>query len=266
MKNKEYIESGILENYLLGIVSESERQEVEFMAKKHLEIQTELTAIEDALAIYSKQHAVPMPEGLVNKILKKVEQLEQMKSNEKNVEKPVKSFKVWATVLGLAATILTFVCIYFFNENNDLNIQLNQSQIAFDTLQTNCNETQNKLTKLENYLNITHDRNYTPIIMKGETLEKAPRAIASVFYNPTDQKAYLEIENLPEPPSDKQYQLWAIVGGVPQSMDVFDVVLGPEGLIEVPFHANAQAFAVTLEPKGGKDSPTLEEMYVIGNV
>ena len=102
--------------------------------------------------------------------------------------------------------------------------------------------------------------------MKGESLEKAPQAIASVFYNQSAQKAYLEIENLPEPPSDKQYQLWAIVDGVPQSMDVFDVVIGYEGLLEVPFHANAQAFAVTLEPKGGKVTPTLEEMYVVRNV
>lgn len=266
MNIKEYIQSGILENYILGIATEAERKEVESNVSKYPEIQKELTAIEDALAIYSQQNAVPMPDGLAGRILNNIDRLEKLDSNAKVVNGSGKSNRGLIALLGLAASIFALACIYFFNQNNELKSQLNQSQVAFDTLQTQCDETQNKLTRLENYLDITDDPNTQSVIMKGEGLNKAPRAIASVFYNQADKKAYLEIENLPEPPSDKQYQLWAIVDGVPQSMDVFDVVLGPEGLIEVPFYENAAAFAVTLEPRGGQDAPTLEEMYVIGNV
>ena len=231
------------------------------MAAKHPEIRNELNAIEDALAIYAKQNAVAMPNGLGTKILNNIDRLKRLDATAKVTQMSARGL---ITLLGIAASLFAITSIYFFNQNNDLKNQMRQSQIAFDSLQTNCTQTQARLVKLEKYLDISTDRNFKPIIMKGESLEKAPQAVASVFYNQEAQTAYLEIENLPEPPSNKQYQLWAIVDGVPQSMDVFDVVIGYEGLLEVPFYANAQAFAVTLEPKGGKATPTMEEMYVIG--
>ncbi len=266
MNTKTYIESGILENYVLGLVSDSERKDVEAKASQYQEIQAELTAIEDALAIYSKQNAVPMPGGLSDKILNNIDRLENLEGNAKIIQASGRLMKGITALLGLVASILIFACVYLLNQNNNLKSQLSESDLILDTLQTKCDDIQNRLTKLEDYLDITHDQNFVPIIMKGEGLNKAPQAIASVFYNQSEQKAYLEIENLPQPPPDKQYQLWAIVDGQPQNMNVFDVILGPEGFIEVPFYPNAQAFAVTLEPKGGKATPTLTEMYVIGNV
>lgn len=37
-------------------------------------------------------------------------------------------------------------------------------------------------------------------------------------------------------------------------------------LLCIPFIDNPRAFAVTLEPRGGSENPTLEQMYVIGEV
>ena len=69
---------------------------------------------------------------------------------------------------------------------------------------------------------------------------------------------------MPDIPSDKQYQLWAIVDGKPIDMGVFDLQLEVNELIEIPHIENAQAFAVTLEKRGGVASPTMEAMYVLG--
>ena len=65
-------------------------------------------------------------------------------------------------------------------------------------------------------------------------------------------------------PADKQYQLWALKDGQPIDMGVFDPVTPEDGLLEMGRVPGADAFAVTLEPRGGSANPTLEEMYVYG--
>jgi anti-sigma-K factor RskA len=49
-------------------------------------------------------------------------------------------------------------------------------------------------------------------------------------------------------------------------MGVFDAVVDTSKLQEVSYVENAQAYAVTLEPRGGSETPTLEQMYVIGEI
>ena len=69
---------------------------------------------------------------------------------------------------------------------------------------------------------------------------------------------------MPAAPQGMQYQLWAIVDGKPVDAGVFDVATS--GLLKMKTLDGAVAFAVTIEPRGGRPSPTLETMQVIGNV
>ena len=66
---KAYIESGILELYVLGDVSQAEKLEVEAMAAKHPAIKAELEEIEKSLELYAKDNAVEPAEGQRDKIL-----------------------------------------------------------------------------------------------------------------------------------------------------------------------------------------------------
>lgn len=59
MKNiQEYIESGVLELYVMEALSEEECLEVEQLAEAHPEIQDEIEAIQDSLESYAMAHAV----------------------------------------------------------------------------------------------------------------------------------------------------------------------------------------------------------------
>jgi anti-sigma-K factor RskA len=131
-------------------------------------------------------------------------------------------------------------------------------------LKFDCEQTKIDLRLLKDELEIIRAGGNEIIIMKGT--DKAPLARANIHFNKETQKSYLDIINLPTPPPDKQYQLWAIVDGVPTDMGVFDIKIDSTVLQEVPFIENASAFAVTLEQKGGSPTPTLEEMVVIGNI
>ena len=67
---------------------------------------------------------------------------------------------------------------------------------------------------------------------------------------------------LPAAPADRQYQLWAMVNGKPVDMGIIskDSVFNAMKQVQ-----NATAFAITLEPLGGKPAPT-GDMLVLGSV
>ena len=69
MNTKDYISSGILEEYVLGALSDQERREVECLSSIYPEISEALHAIEDDMFIVAQESAVKTPEFLKSKIL-----------------------------------------------------------------------------------------------------------------------------------------------------------------------------------------------------
>jgi hypothetical protein len=61
LKINEYIESGILESYVLGSASESEIDELLYLKKKYPEIQTALNDLETDMERIAQHMAVPPP-------------------------------------------------------------------------------------------------------------------------------------------------------------------------------------------------------------
>jgi anti-sigma-K factor RskA len=101
------------------------------------------------------------------------------------------------------------------------------------------------------------------VIMKGTA--NAPEALASVYWNDSSKEVYLRIQNMKDLTQEKQYQLWAIIDGKPVDAGVFDGNLA--GLLKMKDIARgASNFAVTIEPRGGQQSPTMETLQVLGNV
>lgn len=68
MNLQTYIESGILELYVMGVLEESANAEVQDMLIKYPELAVEIAAIEKALENYALQHAIEPSVGLKGKI------------------------------------------------------------------------------------------------------------------------------------------------------------------------------------------------------
>lgn len=279
MDIKKYIESGVLENYVLGLISEKEAQDVEHKLIQYPELKAELNKIETALETYAQAKAVPMPAGLSTTILQSIQELELSPSPTSDNAAPStqpqaatpKTNSLLSILMGIALLGSLLGSFFLYQQKQDLQAQLTQTQTqASDlndrmlTLQLSCDEKDGTIERLQEQITILRNPAYKPVFMKGT--DKAPNAEAIVYFNPAENKTYLDIGNLPTTPSDKDYQLWAIVDGAPTDMGVFDLTAAAGGLVEVPHIRNPQAFAVTLETKGGNPSPNLDELYVIGNV
>jgi anti-sigma-K factor RskA len=88
--------------------------------------------------------------------------------------------------------------------------------------------------------------------------KQQPQGTARVLYN-SRRGMIVYNGTLPQAPQDKSYQLWLVpTSGAPISAGVFESVNGVTNRViaSVPPGTTAKAFAVTLEPKGGKPAPT----------
>ncbi len=77
---KEYIASGIIESYVMGLASESERAEFEQMCAQYPELVAERRKFEESLEAYASEQAMRPPLEVKAKVLKAINTMENSKS------------------------------------------------------------------------------------------------------------------------------------------------------------------------------------------
>jgi anti-sigma-K factor RskA len=90
-------------------------------------------------------------------------------------------------------------------------------------------------------------------------LEAAPGAAGRTYVNPRSRDALFYAFGLPALPADKTYELWFIAGGKPVPAGTFAVDPRGTGSLRVDRVVDPgqiQAWAVTVEPRGGVPQPT----------
>jgi anti-sigma-K factor RskA len=92
-----------------------------------------------------------------------------------------------------------------------------------------------------------------------------PKSATTVYWDTRTKDVYLAINNLPKPEENQQYQLWAMVDGKPVDAGIIEMKDG-SGMIKMKNIPTAEAFAITLEKKGGSSAPSLDKLYVMGRV
>ena len=260
MDIKSYIASGVLELYVLGKLSPEEAAEVERYAREYAEIRQELDATEVALQQYAMLHAQAPPPGALSGALQRIQEADKAVSRP---EKPIHRLRFLAYAASALLVLAIAGLLVLLNKNQSQQSAITTLEEALDALGASCDSVQANYAQAKQEMDFLGLPGTQQIVLRGTKL--APDAIATVFYNPDLHKNLLAVVQLPTPPVDKQYQLWAIVDGKPVDMGVFDVDISAFALKEAPFFENPQAFAVTLEEKGGSPTPTLDQMYVIGN-
>ncbi|QZK90275.1 anti-sigma-K factor rskA [Flavobacterium tiangeerense] len=261
METKEYIESGILELYVYGLLSESESEEVASKAKNSAEINSEIIAIEKAIVALSSSfspfHSVVNFEKIKEKLeLKHAPVIALERSSNK------------MQYLGWAATLLLLLGVgYQYNELNVTSSQVVATKLEKATLEKEFKSLKIKNTAVETSLAVVRDTKNTVVGLGGQAV--APESFAKVYWNQDTKVVYVDASGLPEPPEGMVYQVWALKLDplTPTSIGLLENFDKNDQKLFAVNNANeAQAFGITLEPAGGSVSPTMEQLYTLGKV
>ncbi|HMG11019.1 MAG TPA: anti-sigma factor [Mucilaginibacter sp.] len=272
---KAYIETGILELYVLGDITPDEKLQVEAMALKHPAVKAELDAIGLSMELYAEENAVEPSENLRGRILGSIltnlgddrnfnaapDHEESDFYEEDNIvllSKPSgNNFYKFAFVASLALLIASTIALV------SVYSRLQQSNGQLIALQLQNQHFTNRVNLMDKELSVFRDPSFKLLKLQGT---KNHDMAVMVAFSPAKKKVMIDMRNMKLPQNDKdhQYQLWALVGGKPVDLGVFDATADSTHMKEMKSIALADAFAVTLEPKGGSVNPTMDQMMVLG--
>jgi len=325
---KQYIESGILELYVLNDLTPEEKLEVEKNAEIYPAIKQELNEISQTMELFADHNAIEPRESLreivINQLISEpsaaINPVSSKKVSDKDNKvvslKPVNQtyfykYAFAASVALLLVSLVALVSTYnslqrsrqqlvslqtqnqkFANQVNFQENQLNQYKNRngsvlkpelTDGIITNSQANAGELVALENALKRSKDK-ISALEAKNKDHEKEINIFSDpdsrfiklkgignsssmlVAWNPEKKKLWIskKASGLPVNDNQHQYQLWAIRKLKPISLGVFDVRKADSVMESMSSIDRASAFAVTLEPRGGSEKPTLKQMVMMG--
>lgn len=273
MNIKEYISSGIVESYVLGLANEADRAEFEHMCEQHPEVLAAREAFEVEMESFALANATPAPAHVRNAVLEKTTGTADQPLQdgyEGAPATPVVAMRSWPRYVAAASVVLLIgsavLNFYFFNKYKEYSSRYDRLLAQQTELVRNNNNLQTRLSNTEHTIAQLIDPNMKAIKMAGNEVpahgSPDSSSMAMIYWDTRTKDVYLMVHHLPQPEANKQYQLWAIVNGQPVDAGVFDLSQDT-GMVKMKNIPEAQLFAVTLEQKGGSPTPK-GPMYVLG--
>jgi len=256
MDKKTIIESGMLERYLLGELSVSENQQLEAMLQKDAELRSLFQEMELDFEKMALENAITPPTEIKKQLMSEIarDTAPVISLDERN-----RSTKQYLAIAATFALLFGVTTIWLYN-------QMNKMQDSIEVVEAQNSELKDELELvLENYDEVViwyetiNDPDAIQLILNGN--DRSPNAKAISYVNHTNKTVVLNAKELPPLDADHDYQLWADVAG-----EMIDMGVIPKGaeMAAMQYIDNAESFNITIEPAGGNDHPTVEQL--ISNV
>ncbi len=276
MDIKAYIQSGVIESYVLGIATEEEIAEVNQLRLKHPQIQLAIDDFSLSLEQNAFQDAVMPPAAVKSSIMKALAGEFNKAKDDRAIIVPLNDtssqkltqppgYKVWQ--FAAAASIILLLTsaafnIYLFNRYSYTSEQYQALLTERNSLQASNRIMQANLQNWQTSAEMMADSNINMFKMPGVSGKDGN--MATLFWDGRSKDVYVMANKLPAPTTGKQYQLWALVDGKPIDAGVLDPDC--QGVCKLKNIQRAQGFAITLEKEGGSPTPTMDQMLVYTEV
>ena len=259
METNEYINSGLLELFVAGKLSDQEMVELAELLKKDTDLLKEVLRIEKMFIALGESVAPDLPAlvyaQLTNQIAMPSLQTKVIRLKRLNII-------AWAAILVLVS-LLTWT----ISENQQIRTEIAETIQLIDSTEMENQKIQAQLADKLELINQLREPNL--IIEKLGGQGEFEQTFAKVYWNKNAQKILIDAKGLPEPPEDQEYQVWSLTLNplTPTSLGLLkEFNTNDEKIFSLENQNESQAFGITLEPKGGSDSPTMEQLYVLGIV
>ncbi|MEM9000918.1 MAG: anti-sigma factor [Bacteroidota bacterium] len=247
-KIKLFLDSDLLEKYLLGDTSTEEALKVERYIAMYPEVHKTYNELQENLEAFAKLHARKAPNELKATILNRI----------KNEKIGRRRFYRYAVAASITALIFAGSSYFFWNQNKSLQ---QEKAIVNNKIKNLEQDMKVQLEDLRNQYIVLNNPNTKKYDVRGNKKAKELKAIA--YINPVKKLSYINVSNLPQLPEDQCFQMWAEVNGKMVNLGVIKQFENKEKLLALPYDDNAVGY-ITIEPKGGNNTPTVQN--IVANI
>ena len=260
-----YIESGIIESYVLGLASAEEAAELEKLAMEHPAVKKAVDDFAFNLQNNAVENGIAPPAALKQQIIDALAgefeepavitmpvaaQIDKNTGGGKvvyiNTPGAWRYIAVAAVILFVVSAGLNF---YYYSNYKTAS---NNYQALLDNQKT-LQAYETKYNGLQQTVNILQDSAMHVVKMAG--VKGKEGSAATIYWDNRTKDVYVYINNLPQAPAGKQYQLWAIVDGKPVDAGMISTEKNVYHIQKMKSFGKAEAFAITLETAGGHPQP-----------
>lgn len=248
-------ESGLLELYVIGELSPGEIAQVEAALENYPTLKTDIKEIEKALHTYADAHSIKAPRSVLNKVLS------QTKSNTNSGTSSSSNMPLPRVSKLLLFTLFATLGTLFYQLYDKNNLEEKYAE-TFNSSLEKCDEEKQEISdQLSLYKQLESIDNRS---INVAATEKYPETQIIFNTNEVTKRNFLQFKFLPKLQSNQSYQLWSLKGDSdPIPLNVFEDV---SELLEVDYIDGTNAYAITIEPKGGQESPTLENLIGVFSI
>lgn len=248
-----FINSGLIDKYILGDTSIAEALEVEHYISEYPEIETEYIRLQNNLEILAKSNAVEAPKHMLASILEEVDEKPVISLNASKSRTPWYSFAA-----SFAAIAFALTAFLLYQKNIDL---IEENQVVVDEIFDLRSDIQENNSKLDNVmlqfmkLNNPETEKY---VLRGNSRAKNLKTVA--YINSIDKTSMIDVVSLPKLPEEQQYQIWAELQDKMVSLGILDA--NDRNLKSIPYMEDALGLSITIESKNNVNSKASAENSV----
>lgn len=249
MNKEQFLNSGLLEQFVLGLTSPEEDQIVQENLDRFPELSNELIDLHQAMEQYALQHSIPPPKSQYS-----------AQAIDYPVHRSDNDYRFNWTML--ASILLACLSFYLFRSNQQQQKEILQVEAEHAALKTYCQASQDKAQAQLLILDKVHHPHTESIVLAGTAI--APAHFAVAHWNPTLKEGWIDPAKLPILPPGKQYQIWADING--EMVSVGLIPPNSRELISVAYLLNTESINITEEELGGAEHPNVSLLMANGHL
>ena len=258
MEKEQLLNSDLLERYVLGSVSPSERRIVERFRMEDAEIADAIAAFEISLEKVALENKITPPTQLKSSIIQSIEGRGFLGSG--SILGNLFSAPSRSRIIGLAASFtggLLLTALLTWPLIRQQRVQLTQNEEIISQLEESCEE-------VNAFYAMANTPGTIPVLLTTSQIDRTDEALALI--NPSIETCAIHLRKLPRLDNSRTYQVWADVEGEMINLGVLDYESARRGYASLPFLPNAESLNITIEPNGGSLRPTVSNLVLSGEI
>ncbi|WP_299115191.1 RNA polymerase subunit sigma-70 [uncultured Winogradskyella sp.] len=246
-----FLNSNLLNKYLVGETSAEETTEVEFFINNYPEAAIAYEKLQGNLELIAKAGAVDVPNNVLSNILEALEE-----SNDTKVIQLIQNKKTpWYSIAASAAAILFAVTSFIlYQKNQMLNDENNVVIEEIFDLRSDIENNNAKLDELSRELNKLNNPDARKYVINGNERAKNLKTVA--YINPVEKTSMIDVITLPQLPKEQHYEIWAELQDRMVNLGIIDE--SDRKLKPIPYMEDALALSIKIGTSGKTDENNTE--------